>query len=238
MAQIFKNNTWGTLASQLTSGATSASLTAGHGFTSPGADWYLATLIGITGTTETSWEIVKVTAVSTNTLTLVRAQEGTTAATWPAGTRIELRLTAGATESKANLGTAAYKTAPSGGLVGTTDNQTLTNKTLTSPVLSNPTLNNGFKEEIGTAVPSKLNPDNGSIQRFTLTGNLDWTGDDELESGESILLMIDDGSAYTITWPTMTWVGGSAPTLATSGYTVIELWKVSTTLYGALVGTA
>lgn len=115
--------------------------------------------------------------------------------------------------------------------------QTLTNKTLTSPVLSNPTLNNGFKEEIGTAVPSKLNPDNGSIQRFTLTGNLDWTGDDELESGESILLMIADGSAYAITWPTMTWVGGSAPTLATSGYTVIELWKVSTTLYGALVGT-
>ena len=51
-------------------------------------------------------------------------------------------------------------------------------------------------------------------------------------------LMIDDGTAYTVTWPTMTWVNnaGSAPTLATSGYTVIALWKVSTTLYGALVG--
>ena len=50
--------------------------------------------------------------------------------------------------------------------------------------------------------------------------------------------MIDDGSSYTITWPTITWVnnGGSAPTLATSGYTVIVVWKVSTTLYGALVG--
>ena len=108
MAQIFKNNTWGQLASQLTAGATTATLSAGHGFTDPGTDWYLATLIGVTGTTETSWEIVKVTAVSTNTLTIVRAQEGTTDATWPAGTRIELRLTAGATESKANLGNAAY----------------------------------------------------------------------------------------------------------------------------------
>ena len=108
MAQIFKNNTWGQLASELTAGATTATLSAGHGFTDPGTDWYLATLIGVTGTTETAWEIVKVTDVSTNTLTIVRAQEGTTAATWPAGTRIELRLTAGATESKTNLGNAAY----------------------------------------------------------------------------------------------------------------------------------
>lgn len=114
MAQIFKNNVWGQLASELASGATTATLSAGHGFTDPGTDWYLATLIGVTGTTETAWEIVKVTDVSTNTLTIVRAQEGTTAVTWPVGTRIELRLTAGATESKANLGAAAYKTVGTG----------------------------------------------------------------------------------------------------------------------------
>ena len=102
MAQIFKNNTWGQLASQLTAGATTATLSAGHGFTDPGTDWYLATLIGVTGTTETSWEIVKVTAVSTNTLTLVRAQEDTTDATWPVGTRIELRLTAETVTTIAN----------------------------------------------------------------------------------------------------------------------------------------
>ena len=37
---------------------------------------------------------------------------------------------------------------------------------------------------------------------------------------------------------TMTWVNnaGVAPTLATSGYTVITVWKVGSTLYGALVG--
>jgi hypothetical protein len=57
-------------------------------------------------------------------------------------------------------------------------------------------------------------------------------------SGESVTLMIDDGSAYTLTWPTITWVnnGGSAPTLATTGYTVVVLWQVSTTVYGATVG--
>ena len=49
-------------------------------------------------------------------------------------------------------------------------------------------------------------------------------------------LMIDDGSANGITWPTMKWAGGSAPTLATTDYSVVVLWKVGTTLYGASVG--
>jgi hypothetical protein len=81
-----------------------------------------------------------------------------------------------------------------------------------------------------------LDPSNGTVQTWTLTGNS--TPTDSLSAGEAITLMVDDGTAYTITWPTMTWVnnGGSAPTLATTGYTVIALWKVSTTLYGALVG--
>ncbi len=51
-------------------------------------------------------------------------------------------------------------------------------------------------------------------------------------------LMINDGTAFTVTWTSIpvTWVGGTAPTLATTGYTVIELWEVGTTIYGALVG--
>ena len=51
-----------------------------------------------------------------------------------------------------------------------------------------------------------------------------------------MLLMVADGSSYTLTFPTTTWVGGSAPSLATSGFTVIEFWKVSSTLYAAHVG--
>ena len=88
---------------------------------------------------------------------------------------------------------------------------------------------------ISGTTPS-LDPDNGSVQTHTLTGNTTYS--DSLSAGEAITLMIDDGTAYTVTWPTMTWVnnGGSAPSLATTGYTVIALWKVSTTLYGALVG--
>lgn len=81
-----------------------------------------------------------------------------------------------------------------------------------------------------------LDPSNGSIQTWTLTGSS--TPTDSLSAGEAITLMVDDGTGFTITWPTTTWVnnGGTAPTLATTGYTVIALWKVGTTLYGALVG--
>jgi hypothetical protein len=74
------------------------------------------------------------------------------------------------------------------------------------------------------------------VQTKTLSANTTFT--ETLAAGESLTLMIDDGSAYTVTWPTMTWVnnGGTAPTLATTGYTVVAIWKVNSTLYGALVG--
>ena len=140
----------------------------------------------------------------------------------------------------ANLTSFASKTVPSGVIVGTTDTQTLTNKTLTSPTintptLSNPTINNGFREEVGTSVPSTLNPDNGSIQKFTLAGT--WSPSDQIESGESILIMVNDsGSNFTITWPSMVWVNATTPTIPTVGFACVELWKVSSTLYGAYMG--
>lgn len=83
-----------------------------------------------------------------------------------------------------------------------------------------------------------LNPSNGTIQTWTLTGASSPT--DSFAAGEAMTLMIDDGSAFTITWPSVTWKtnGGVAPTLNTSGFTVVTLWKVSTTLYGARVGDA
>jgi hypothetical protein len=142
---------------------------------------------------------------------------------------IQLGHATDTTISRVSGGVAAIE----GDSIATANNTlTLTNKTLTSP-----TIINGYKEEIGTSVPTKINPDNGSIQIFTLTDNLNWTGDDELEDGESILLMVADGtSTYAITWPTMTWVNGTAPILDTTKYTCIELWKVSSTLYGTLVG--
>lgn len=128
-------------------------------------------------------------------------------------------------------GAAAQKAIPTGDVVGTSDSQTLTNKTLTTPTLTGTPI-----EDVYNLTGTALDPANGSIQYKTLTGATTFT--DSLSAGQAITLMIDDGSAYTITWPTMTWVNnaGAAPTLATTGYTVVALWKVGTTLYGALVG--
>lgn len=81
-----------------------------------------------------------------------------------------------------------------------------------------------------------LDPSNGTIQTHTLTGNTTYA--DSLSEGEAITLMIDDGSAYTVTWPSVTWKtdGGDPPTLNETGFTAVMLWKVGTTLYGARVG--
>lgn len=81
-----------------------------------------------------------------------------------------------------------------------------------------------------------LNPLNGGIQTWTLGASRSPTAT-TFADGQSMTLSIDDGTAYTITWPSVTWVGGSAPTLATTGKTWIELFKVNGVLYGALVGT-
>lgn len=79
-----------------------------------------------------------------------------------------------------------------------------------------------------------LDPGNGGIQTWTLGAARTCTLG--FATGESMLLMVDDGTAYTLTITGVTWVGGSAPTLATSGYTVISLWMAGATVYGLHVG--
>ena len=80
-----------------------------------------------------------------------------------------------------------------------------------------------------------LDPINGMIQTWTLGANR--TATDSLTTGQSMLLIITaSGSNYSLTWPTITWRGGSAPTLGGATPTAIELFKVGSTLYGANVG--
>jgi hypothetical protein len=118
--------------------------------------------------------------------------------------------------------------------ITTSGTQTLTNKTIITPILT------GYFETVFTITDGgsvDLDPANGTIQVWTLGASRTPTATN-FAAGESMTLMIDDGSAYTVTWTSVavTWVGGSAPTLATTGYTVIELWKVGSTIYGSLVG--
>lgn len=101
--QLFANNAASVLASSITNVATTLSVSAGHGarFPSPtGSDFFLATLCQQGSAGEINFEIVKVTARSTDTFTIVRAQEGTTGLAYNAGDKVELRITKGTMEGR------------------------------------------------------------------------------------------------------------------------------------------
>lgn len=96
MGQLFKNNAYSVLAAGIGAGDLSLSVSPGHGdrfpaVTSP--DWAVVTLED----SSKNIEVVKVTAraAGSDAMTIVRAQEGTTARTWLAGDIVALRVTAG-----------------------------------------------------------------------------------------------------------------------------------------------
>jgi hypothetical protein len=117
-------------------------------------------------------------------------------------------------------------------------------QTLTDPAIVGTVLEDIYTIVDGAAF--EIDPGNGSIQLITL-GASRTPKATNFANGESITLMVDDGSAFTLTWTDATFGGsgvvwktgsGSAPTLNTTGYTVITLWKVGGQVYGARVGDA
>ena len=118
--------------------------------------------------------------------------------------------------------------------------ETLSNKTLVDPAITGTILEDVFTITDGAGF--EVDPGNGSVQLVTLGADRTPQATN-FAAGESVTLMVVDGTAYTLTWSHSTWggsgvvwVGGSAPTLATSGYTVLQFWKVGSQIYGANVG--
>jgi len=117
--------------------------------------------------------------------------------------------------------------------------QTLTNKTLTAPTINGVVISGEIQEETGTmpaGTTPAIDPANGTVQEWTLTANSSPT--DSLVDGEFVELLIQDGTAYTITWPTITWLTdvATAPTLGLTTVTPVLIQKVGTTLYGRRTG--
>ena len=111
--------------------------------------------------------------------------------------------------------------------------------------LTDPAIIGTISEDIYTITDGaafEVDPSNGSVQLITLGANRTPKATN-FAAGESITLMVDDGTNRTLTWTDATWggsgvvwTGGSAPTLATTGYTTIQFWKVGSQVYGAYVG--
>ena len=95
MAQLFANNGYSTLSSAINTSDVTLFIAAGHGSRFPvvaAPDFCFVSLENASG----NIEVVKVTAHSAGStaLTIVRAQQGTTARSWAIGDLVELRATA------------------------------------------------------------------------------------------------------------------------------------------------
>lgn len=82
-----------------------------------------------------------------------------------------------------------------------------------------------------------LNQNTPDILNVTFTNNATFT--DSLPAGANKLLSITNTGGYTVTWPAgIKWVNALTPTLGTTGVTFVNVFKISTTLYGVAVGGA
>jgi hypothetical protein len=99
MPVLLRNNVSATLAAALSATDTGIALSSGQGSLFPSlsaGEYFYATLSGPT----TGPEIIKVTNRVGDTLTVTRAQEGTVGQHFPAGGRIEIRVTAASVEDR------------------------------------------------------------------------------------------------------------------------------------------
>ena len=98
---------------------------------------------------------------------------------------------------------------------------------------TNPIITGSITEDVYELIGTEINPVNGSIQYKVLTTATTFT--ETLVSGQSVILRLAGGNTRTVTWPTTTWVTGTAPKLTAND--VIVLWKEQAVLYGSYVGT-
>ena len=85
-----------------------------------------------------------------------------------------------------------------------------------------------------------IDPENGSFQLITLASSVTTPSESGWVAGESVTLMIsNNNSSRTVNWGTLNvrWANGESPTITSSGgYTVLQLWKIGSVIYGAIVG--
>lgn len=116
----------------------------------------------------------------------------------------------------------------------TTD--TLTNKTLTNPVVTN-YVETPYSANSSTAIT--LNLANGTVQIITLTGNATITMPTAV-SGKSFIMFLkqDATGSRTVTWTTVKWPGGTAPTITStaSKQDIYSFFSDGTNWYGTTVG--
>jgi hypothetical protein len=133
-------------------------------------------------------------------------------------------------------GQSAFSAAVAGtDYVTPTGTETLTNKTLTNPTVTN-YVETPYTANSSTAITLALT--NGTVQIITLTGNATITMP-TATSGKSFLLMLkqDGTGSRTVTWSTVKWPAGTAPTITStaSKQDIFSFFADGTNWYGVTV---
>lgn len=110
----------------------------------------------------------------------------------------------------------------------------------TNPTITNPTVTNyvetTFSANSSTAIT--LNLANGTFQIITLTGNATVTMPSAVSGKSFIMLLKQDGTGgRTVTWSTVVWPGGTAPTITStaSKSDLYSFFSDGTNWYGVTV---
>ena len=117
-----------------------------------------------------------------------------------------------------------------------TGTETLTNKTLTNPTVTNYT-ETLFTANTSTAITVSLA--NGTVQQLTLTGNATITMP-TATAGKSFIIMLkqDATGGRSVTWTTVKYPGGTAPTITAtaSKQDIFSFFADGTNWYGTTIG--
>lgn len=107
--------------------------------------------------------------------------------------------------------------------------------TLTNPTVTNYT-ETRFTANSSTAIT--LNLANGTMQDITMTGTATITMPTATAGKSFILLLRSGAGSYTVTWTTVKWPSGTAPTVTTtaSRMDIYSFYSDGTNWYGTTVG--
>ena len=247
MTVQFANNAFSTLAAGINASVTSLAVASGEGARFPAlssGQYFYATLID----SSNNLEIIKCTARSSDTLTIVRNQESSGAKTFSSGDRIELRLTAlGLNDIAAEVySDSEFRVQDNGDATkqlafecsGITGGQTRvvtaqdSNLTMAGTNIAQTftAAQRGTVTDIGSQASTvTVNLDTSNNHKVTLTGNAAFASPTGLDSdaiGQSGSIFItQDGTGSRA--PTFNaafdFVGGTAPTLTTTAAAVDRL---------------
>ena len=179
--QLFANNADSSLNGAIAPDTLVLTLKAGEGskFPSPSnGDYFLVTLYQKLGSGEINHEIIKCTSRTGDDLTVVRAQEGTSAKSFNSGDLVELRVTAGTLGSKADADSLSTKLDKAGGSLTGALNFSATVDVVSAAITDIGAVNSNFVHVTGTATITSLGVAAAGVSRtavfagaLTLTHN-------------------------------------------------------------------